>query len=250
MEEVNNVLFSIGPLEVTRPVVTMWVIIAVLAVVCFLATRNLKDVPGPLQTLAGCIINQAAAIGFPALDHIAEKLQRIHHSIVVERDIVLVTVHVRPELRPSAIFILSVKQVGHTPAETSRISGVGCRLIEPGQESHLRGGGAVVDGRVVATAFVGQDARHRLGCQPRLHVGVLRPAAGHTLIGQNLIAGDAGFFGLVECSIGVSHVAAAELRRKLKDAQAYRGQQGAKFSHVDYLQRNRKFGTASKSVRR
>jgi F-type H+-transporting ATPase subunit a len=52
VEEVNNVLFSIGPLEVTRPVVTMWVIIAVLAVVSFLATRNLKDVPGPLQNLA------------------------------------------------------------------------------------------------------------------------------------------------------------------------------------------------------
>ena len=52
MEEVNNVLFSIGPLEVTRPVVTMWVIIAVLALVSWLATRNLKDVPGPLQNLA------------------------------------------------------------------------------------------------------------------------------------------------------------------------------------------------------
>ena len=52
MEEVNNVLFSIGPLEVTRPVVTMWVIIALLALVSFLATRNLKDVPGPLQNMA------------------------------------------------------------------------------------------------------------------------------------------------------------------------------------------------------
>ena len=52
MEEVNNVLFSIGPLEVTRSVVTMWVMIAVLAVVSFLATRRLKDVPGPLQNLA------------------------------------------------------------------------------------------------------------------------------------------------------------------------------------------------------
>lgn len=58
MEEVNNVLFSIGPLEVTRPVVTMWVIIAVLAVVSFLATRNLKDVPGPLQTLAELAVSK------------------------------------------------------------------------------------------------------------------------------------------------------------------------------------------------
>lgn len=48
----STVLFSIGPLEVTGAVVTMWVIIAVLGVVSWLATRNLKEVPGPLQNLA------------------------------------------------------------------------------------------------------------------------------------------------------------------------------------------------------
>ncbi|MBO4853541.1 MAG: F0F1 ATP synthase subunit A [Oscillospiraceae bacterium] len=52
MEEAGNVLFSIGPLEVTGRVVTMWVIIALLALVSWLATRNLKDVPGLLQNLA------------------------------------------------------------------------------------------------------------------------------------------------------------------------------------------------------
>jgi len=48
----SSVLFSIGPLEVTGAVVTMWVIIAVLGIVSWLATRNLKEVPGPLQTVA------------------------------------------------------------------------------------------------------------------------------------------------------------------------------------------------------
>lgn len=52
MEEATNVLFSIGPLEVTSTVVTMLAIIAVLTLVSFLATRNLKDVPGPLQNAA------------------------------------------------------------------------------------------------------------------------------------------------------------------------------------------------------
>lgn len=51
MEETTNVLFSIGPLEVTRAVVSMWVMIVVLGVVCYLGTRRLKDVPGPLQNL-------------------------------------------------------------------------------------------------------------------------------------------------------------------------------------------------------
>ena len=48
----STVLFSIGPLEVTGAVVTMWVIIAVLGGVSWLATRNLKEVPGPLQNPA------------------------------------------------------------------------------------------------------------------------------------------------------------------------------------------------------
>lgn len=52
MEHGSSVLFSIGPLEVTGPVVTMWVIIAVLGIVSWLATRHLKEVPGPLQNLA------------------------------------------------------------------------------------------------------------------------------------------------------------------------------------------------------
>lgn len=52
MEEATNVLFTIGPLEVTSTVTTMWVIIALLALLSFLATRRLKDVPGPLQNAA------------------------------------------------------------------------------------------------------------------------------------------------------------------------------------------------------
>ena len=51
MEE-SNLLFSIGPLQVTSTVVTMWAIILVLALVSFLATRRLKEVPGPLQNAA------------------------------------------------------------------------------------------------------------------------------------------------------------------------------------------------------
>ncbi len=50
MEEATNVLFSIGPLEVTSTVTTMWAIIAVLGVLSWLATRRMKDVPGVLQT--------------------------------------------------------------------------------------------------------------------------------------------------------------------------------------------------------
>ena len=52
MEHTSNILFSIGPLEVTKTVVTMWVIIVVLGFVSWLATRRLKEVPGPIQSAA------------------------------------------------------------------------------------------------------------------------------------------------------------------------------------------------------
>lgn len=52
MEEANNVLFSIGPLEVSGSVVTMWILMLVVTLFSILATRNMKDVPGKLQNIA------------------------------------------------------------------------------------------------------------------------------------------------------------------------------------------------------
>lgn len=58
MEETSNVLFSIGPVEITGTVVTTWVIIAILTVLSILATRNMKDVPGPMQNLAEQVVSK------------------------------------------------------------------------------------------------------------------------------------------------------------------------------------------------
>lgn len=52
MEHASNVLFSIGPLEITSTVTTTWAIILVLTVFSAIATHNLKDVPGPIQAAA------------------------------------------------------------------------------------------------------------------------------------------------------------------------------------------------------
>lgn len=51
MEE-TNVLFSIGPVQITSTLTTMWAIILILTILSILATRKLKDVPGPLQNIA------------------------------------------------------------------------------------------------------------------------------------------------------------------------------------------------------
>ena len=54
----TTVLFSIGPLQVTSTVVSMWAIILILALLSYLATRRLKEVPGPLQNLAEMAIEK------------------------------------------------------------------------------------------------------------------------------------------------------------------------------------------------
>ncbi len=58
MEHASNVLFTIGPLEVTSAVTTMWAIIAALTLLSWLATRRLKEVPGPLQSAAEIAIEK------------------------------------------------------------------------------------------------------------------------------------------------------------------------------------------------
>ena len=54
--EGTNVLFSIGPVQITSTLTTMWVIILILTVLSILATRKLKDVPGPLQNIAEMVV--------------------------------------------------------------------------------------------------------------------------------------------------------------------------------------------------
>lgn len=58
MEHSSDVLASIGPIEITGTVATMWVITALLALLSRLATRKMKDVPGPLQNLAELAVSK------------------------------------------------------------------------------------------------------------------------------------------------------------------------------------------------
>ena len=58
MEEASHALFSIGPLEVTGTVTTMWAYMIILTLLSWLATRNMKDVPGKLQNIAELVIGK------------------------------------------------------------------------------------------------------------------------------------------------------------------------------------------------
>ena len=47
-----DVLFRIGPIDISGVILTSWIIMLVLTAFAILATRNLKEVPGPLQNAA------------------------------------------------------------------------------------------------------------------------------------------------------------------------------------------------------
>jgi F-type H+-transporting ATPase subunit a len=59
----HAILFSIGPLEVTRTVVTTWGILAAIWLLCLSLGRRLRNDPGPLQTaVEGVVLAQEHAI--------------------------------------------------------------------------------------------------------------------------------------------------------------------------------------------
>ena len=68
-----KVLFDLGPLRgtsgpfITSTVITMWAIVLILGLVSFLATRRLKKVPGPVQSLAELAVRSCRAFSPTAL---------------------------------------------------------------------------------------------------------------------------------------------------------------------------------------
>ncbi|PLX73256.1 MAG: ATP synthase F0 subunit A [Azoarcus sp.] len=54
--DTESIIFTIGPLAITRPVATTWAVMLGLTVLCALATRRLKLDPGPFQTLLEGIV--------------------------------------------------------------------------------------------------------------------------------------------------------------------------------------------------
>ena len=62
-ELTSSILFYLGPLPISKTVVTTWGIMATLSLVAFLLTRNLKEEPGRWQSaLEGCVVTIESAI--------------------------------------------------------------------------------------------------------------------------------------------------------------------------------------------
>jgi F-type H+-transporting ATPase subunit a len=54
---VAGIVFQLGPLQVTSTIVTTWVIMTVIGLLGWLATRRLQMEPGPIQTVAEGIVS-------------------------------------------------------------------------------------------------------------------------------------------------------------------------------------------------
>lgn len=56
----SSALFHLGPVPITGPVVTTWIIMAALAGACWLATRRLRIAPGGVQDVAELLVTGIA----------------------------------------------------------------------------------------------------------------------------------------------------------------------------------------------
>ena len=56
MEHAAGYLFHIGPLGVTSHVTTMWGIMAVIAIISFVATRNMQRLPSGVQNIVEMVV--------------------------------------------------------------------------------------------------------------------------------------------------------------------------------------------------
>ena len=100
----------------------------------------------------------------------------------------LVVAHLRPELRPSSVGILSAQEIFHTFAEGFLVFRSLGSLVESCQIEHLHVGGVIVGGGVVLAVLLAQYFLHFFLAHRFHHVDVLGPSAGYSLVGKNLVA--------------------------------------------------------------
>ena len=147
--------------------------------------------------LAQLFVGQSLVVTL-LLGNIAQEHHGVIHSAVVERDMLLISVRVRPELRPATVLVLSAEEIPHSAYKSFLVSRILRCLIHPRQIAHLHIGGAIVGGGVIAARLVSHHLLALLIAQGAAHVDVLRPTAGDALVEQHLIGNGPRLITLVE----------------------------------------------------
>ena len=114
----------------------------------------------------------------------------------------LVVAHLRPELWPSSVGILSAQEIFHAFAEGFLVFQCLGSLVESCQIEHLHVGGIVVGGGVVLAVLLAQYFLHLFMAHRFHHVDVLGPSASYSLVSKNLVIHLLCLFRFVESHIG------------------------------------------------
>ena len=149
-----------------------------------LGCKNTLDtfVEGLLRPLSLLLVSDVALVRFALLSHLSEHIHRIHHSTVVIRDMHLITLRIRPELRPSAIFILSAEQIVDTFAECISIALFTCSLIQTGKVGQLHVRSSIIGVGVILSLFVFQHLSPLPVIQRFDHIDIFWPSASDALV--------------------------------------------------------------------
>ena len=161
-------------------------------------------VEGLLRPLPLLLVSDVALIGFALFSHLSEHIHRIHHRTIVIRDMYLIALRIRPELRPSAIFILSAEQIVNTLAESIPVALFSRRLIQTGQVGQLHVRSVIVGGGIVLPLLVLLYLCPLLVIQWLDHIDILGPSASDALVQQHLFTYAPRLLGLEKRRVGLT----------------------------------------------
>ena len=141
-----------------------------------LALQDAGDTAVERLTAGGALLGVHESVASIAAD-LADDFQDAYHRAIVEGDPIVVTFAQREELRPAAVRVLGLEDVGEAAVEGLTI-GRGLRGVDhAGHEAQFVDGALVIEGRLEFGAVTVVGLAHR--------IGVLGPAAGVRLVGED-----------------------------------------------------------------
>ncbi len=133
-------------------------------------------------TIIRCQQIRISIIRSITVHQIADNIHSVDHRIVIIRNMNLITSILRPELRPSAIFILPGQKKIHTTAKSIPVLHIASSFIKPGKICHLYCCGIIVGCGIIAAFFLIKDSCCIFFIKRPRHVDILWPSSCNTLI--------------------------------------------------------------------
>ena len=78
------------------------------------------------QPLTHCLVGEVTVIRKFSSHNVMQYFQCINYRIIIKSNMYLISAHFRPELRPSAILILTVQKILHRQTESVTVAHIVC----------------------------------------------------------------------------------------------------------------------------